>query len=40
MQQGRVLRLTTATHGGFVSDPAQQRIFVPVMRQFLTDNAR
>lgn len=40
MRQGRVLRLENTTHGGFVSDAAQQQIFVPVMRQFLINNAR
>jgi pimeloyl-ACP methyl ester carboxylesterase len=40
MRQGRVLRLKDTTHGGFVSDAAQQRTFVPVMRQFLMDSAR
>ena len=40
IRQGRMLRLKDATHGGFVSDPAQQRSFVPVTRQFLLKNAR
>ena len=40
MRQGRLLRLKNTTHGGFVSDAAQQRIFVPVMRHFLMDSAR
>lgn len=40
MRQGLVLRLTNTTHGGFVSDPAQQRVFVPVMRQFLMEHSR
>lgn len=40
MRQGRVLRLSDTTHGGFVSDPAQQRIFVPVMRRFLLEDGR
>jgi pimeloyl-ACP methyl ester carboxylesterase len=35
VRRGQVLRLRDTTHGGFVSDPAQQRVFVPVMRRFL-----
>lgn len=35
MTRGRTLRLRNTTHGGFLSDPAQQRVFVPVMRAFL-----
>lgn len=36
MKRGRTFRLRNTTHGGFLSDPAQQRTFVPVMREFLS----
>jgi pimeloyl-ACP methyl ester carboxylesterase len=38
MTRGRTLRLRNTTHGGFLGDPAQQRVFVPVMREFLLTN--
>jgi pimeloyl-ACP methyl ester carboxylesterase len=36
MARGRTLQLRNTTHGGFLSDPAQQRVFVPEMREFLS----
>lgn len=36
MQRGQTLQLRNTTHGGFLSDPVQQRVFVPVMREFLS----
>lgn len=36
MTRGQTLRLRNTTHGGFPSDPVQQRVFVPVMREFLS----
>ena len=36
MKRGRTVRLRNTTHGGFLSDPAQQRAFVPVVREFLS----
>jgi pimeloyl-ACP methyl ester carboxylesterase len=33
--RGETLLLRNTTHGGFVADPAQQRVFVPIMREFL-----
>jgi hypothetical protein len=39
VRRGRVLRLKDTTHGGFVSDAAQQGVFVPIMRQFLLENS-
>ena len=36
MKRGQTLRLRNTTHGGFLSDPVQQRAFVPVMREFLS----
>ena len=33
--RGETLLLRNTTHGGFVADPAQQKVFVPVMREFL-----
>jgi hypothetical protein len=35
MARGETLRLRNTTHGGFLEDPAQQKVFVPVMREFL-----
>ena len=35
MARGDLLMLRNTTHGGFLSDPAQQKVFVPVMREFL-----
>jgi pimeloyl-ACP methyl ester carboxylesterase len=32
---GESLLLRNTTHGGFVADPTQQKVFVPVMREFL-----
>lgn len=34
MKRGRTLRLRNTTHGGFLDDPAQQRGFVPAMKEF------
>jgi hypothetical protein len=36
MKRGRTFHLRNTTHGGFLSDPDQQRAFVPVMRGFLS----
>ena len=33
--RGESLILRNTTHGGFVADPEQQQVFVPVMREFL-----
>lgn len=33
--RGETLLLRNTTHAGFVADPAQQRVFVPIMREFL-----
>jgi hypothetical protein len=35
VQRGRVLKLQNTSHGGFLHDPEQLRIFVPAMRAFL-----
>jgi pimeloyl-ACP methyl ester carboxylesterase len=35
MARGETLRLRDTTHGGFLADEAQQKVFVPVMREFL-----
>jgi len=32
---GETLLLRNTTHGGFVADEAQQKVFVPIMREFL-----
>jgi pimeloyl-ACP methyl ester carboxylesterase len=37
VKRGRTFRLRNTTHGGFLSDPAQQRAFIPVMRAFLSE---
>lgn len=36
IKRGQTVRLRNTTHGGFLSDPVQQRTFVPVMREFLS----
>jgi pimeloyl-ACP methyl ester carboxylesterase len=36
VKRGRTLLLRNTTHGGFLGDPVQQRVFVPVMREFLS----
>jgi pimeloyl-ACP methyl ester carboxylesterase len=36
MKSGQTLELRNTTHGGFLSDPVQQRVFVPAMREFLS----
>ena len=36
MKRGQVLELRNTKHGGFLSDPVQQRAFVPAMREFLS----
>ena len=33
--RGKTLLLRNTTHAGFVADPAQQTVFVPIMREFL-----
>ena len=33
--RGETLLLRNTTHGGFVVDPVQQKVFVPIMREFL-----
>jgi pimeloyl-ACP methyl ester carboxylesterase len=33
--RGETLKLRNTTHGGFLDDRAQQRVFVPAMREFL-----
>jgi pimeloyl-ACP methyl ester carboxylesterase len=33
--RGESLLLRNTTHGGFVADPVQQKVFVPIMREFL-----
>jgi pimeloyl-ACP methyl ester carboxylesterase len=33
--RGETLILRNTTHGGFVAEPEQQQVFVPVMREFL-----
>jgi hypothetical protein len=35
VEYGKTLLLRHATHGGFVTDPVQQKVFVPIMREFL-----
>jgi len=35
MARGEVLLLRNTTHGGFLHDPLQQKVFVPVMKEFL-----
>jgi len=35
IEHGRILRLRNTSHGEFLHDPAQQKIFVPAMRNFL-----
>lgn len=35
MKRGRVLKLRNTSHGGFLHEPEQLRIFVPAMRAFL-----
>ena len=33
--RGESLLLRNTTHAGFVADPVQQKVFVPIMREFL-----
>jgi len=35
MARGELVVLRNTTHGGFLSDPTQQKVFVPAMREFL-----
>ena len=39
VKRGRVVRLRNTSHGGFLHEPEQQRIFVPAMRAFLQEAA-
>jgi hypothetical protein len=33
--RGETLLLRKTTHGGFLHEPDQQKVFVPVMKEFL-----